>query len=133
MAGTLTHSRVPQGPARFARLLPAMSAWLCVGFCAGLSVLALAWLLPRGDQSEPGADAVPLPQAEARLAQKASVISSGVVQAIRELPAEGASRARQFEMTIRMRDGTMRISHESGSARWLAGDAVRFIGSPAIH
>ena len=81
---------------------------------AGLAALALSWA-----PAAPPVHAV----------QKQSVFSRGVVEAIREMPSETEGGLRRFEMTIRMRDGTMRVSQETGGARWRAGEAVSLIGN----
>ena len=53
------------------------------------------------------------------------VLSKGTVESIRELPTQADGR--HFEMIIRMRDGSMRVSDERSEGRWQAGDAVRLI------
>jgi hypothetical protein len=53
------------------------------------------------------------------------VLSKGTVESIRELPTQADGR--HFEMIIRMRDGSMRVTDERSEGRWQAGDGVRLI------
>jgi len=91
----------------------------------GAAVLSPSWSAA-GAQPAGAADAPEAPRAAMQ-----SVPSSGVVQSIRELPGLDESRTRRFQMTIRMRDGTLRVSDETGQARWQPGDGVRLFG-PAL-
>jgi hypothetical protein len=128
MAGTLNSLAMPAGgPRGLAGFLPAMGArgWICAA-AAGVSALALSWLGQGPDLFLPSADAAQVAQPAGHQAQ--SAFSSGVVEAIRELSAEGTTGARHYEMTIRLRDGSARISHEMGAGVWRAGDAIRLIG-----
>ncbi len=135
MAGTFTLPAAPQGNPTQTGLLPALSAraWWCTTLFACVSATVLMAFGPTDDQSSPPAEVVAAAQATVQAPQKPSVISHGIVEAIRELPAEAGSGERQFEMTIRMRDGTQRISNEKGSARWQAGDRVQLIGIQAAR
>jgi hypothetical protein len=54
-----------------------------------------------------------------------------MVETIRELAPAGSAAGPRFELTIRMRDRSTRISHEAGAGRWRVGDPVQMIGIPA--
>jgi hypothetical protein len=83
----------------------------------------------QGD-SDPGLAPVVLPLADvAARVTRPLLVTNGVVATIRELAFEDGG-ARRYELTIRMRDGTLRVSNETGNASWRAGDAIRLIGSP---
>lgn len=137
--GSTTMARTLTMPAPYAAfpalpgLWPSMSAaeWLRgVGAVSGL--LALLWAGQLAYQSTPADDIVPLAAASTvTLDPKPALVSSGVVHTIRELAAAAGSDARRFEMTIRMRDGSLRVSNETGDAGWRAGDRVSLIGGPA--
>lgn len=111
--------------------LPAMGpgVWLRGALFVGSSMLALSWLAPAAKLFTPRAGTVPLAQTAA-VAVALPLVSFGVVRAIRELSSEGGG-ARRFEMTIRMQDGTLRTSNETGGANWRAGDKVQLIGAKA--
>jgi hypothetical protein len=47
----------------------------------------------------------------------------GVVESIRTLEATGKLRD-QFEFTVRMRDGSTRVSRTTGRGQWRAGDRI---------
>jgi hypothetical protein len=134
MASTLTlFAGAPQGTSTLAGWLPAMNRrnWVFGGVLAA-SAAALALSLGLGgDDATLAPVAVPLAQVAADLAQRPLFVANGVVETIKEMRGAGGG-ARQFEMTIRMRDGTMRVSHETGNASWRAGDAIRLIGSPPV-
>ena len=134
MASTLSLPAVaPKGSSVMANALRAMNPGLrwYGALLAGLVVIALGWLARTHNQPAPAPDTAARAQAVPAPVQKQSVTSNGIVQAIRELAADGDSRAQRFEVTIRMRDGTTRVSHETGAARWHAGDKVMLIGTQA--
>ena len=51
----------------------------------------------------------------------------GVVQAIRRIEPEGALPA-SYEFTVRLRDGSIRLSSHTSQAKWRIGDAIMLIG-----
>lgn len=97
---------------------------------AGLAALAIVVLGPRGNASRSPDEAQVAPIASAVVVPD-PVSSTGVVEVVRELAQDRESGTRRFELSIRMRDGTLRVSDEVGEARWRAGDRVLLIGSPA--
>ena len=130
MTGTLSHyAAAPQGfPAG---VMPAMNARVRSGaLLAGAAALAL-WGAAHAWDAGRTPDAMPRAAAPEAGIEKNSLVSRGVVEAIHELPPQAGSSTRRFEMTIRMRDGTLRTSKETGDARWRAGDKIRLIGPAA--
>jgi hypothetical protein len=53
----------------------------------------------------------------------------GFVEAIRHVQAAGLVPA-AYEFTVRMRDGSVRTSSDSGAAKWLVGDRIILVGGP---
>jgi hypothetical protein len=51
----------------------------------------------------------------------------GVVEAIRRIDAVGALPA-TYEFTVRLRDGSTRLSSDASQSNWRAGDAIMLIG-----
>jgi hypothetical protein len=101
---------------------------LAAAVASGAAVLSPSWSAGSAGSAQP-AGAADAPEAPRATMQ--SMLSNGVVESIRELPDIDESRTRRFQMTIRMRDGTLRVSDETGQARWQAGDGVRLFG-PAL-
>lgn len=52
----------------------------------------------------------------------------GVVEMIRKFEAVGALPA-GYEFTVRLRDGSTRVSSDASAARWRVGDSIMLIGS----
>ncbi len=70
-----------------------------------------------GTTSSAGAALAAQPRVRSRCA------GCGVVESIRTLEATGILRD-QFEFTVRMRDGSTRISRTTGRGQWRAGDRI---------
>ncbi|MEO8655357.1 MAG: hypothetical protein ABI409_14625, partial [Ramlibacter sp.] len=51
----------------------------------------------------------------------------GVVQSVRRLESAGGAPA-AYELTVRLRDGSMRTSNVANTARWRVGDRIMLIG-----
>jgi hypothetical protein len=135
MAGTLTFPKMDMpGLVALAGFVPAMSKreWLSGSVLVGLSALVLAWPTAAPEALTTFVRVLPPAQVAALLARNLPT-PTGVVERIREMASEGGSELRRFEMTVRMRDGTMRVSNETGLANWRAGDQVSFIGAPAVR
>jgi hypothetical protein len=54
----------------------------------------------------------------------------GVVQAIRRIEPAGALPA-SYEFTVRLRDGSIRLSSNTSQGKWRMGDAIMLIGGTA--
>src|SRR4051812_27170607 len=108
MAGTLTIlAAAPQGALTFAGLVPAirLRTWLPAAIVGCLSALALVWLAGSEYPAALSRDTAPIEQAAPRLAPKQAAASVGVVESVRDVPAEAGTGAPRFETTMRMRDG----------------------------
>ncbi|MGE4241876.1 hypothetical protein [Ramlibacter sp.] len=116
------------GPIAFLRAPSPEVLWggalFAVAICA-IAVLSSAETPPMAIR-----DSMP-PAFAAAAAPKQAVMTVASVYAIRELASDDDTGARQFELTLRMRDGTTRVSHETGTASWRPGDEVRLIGGSA--
>jgi len=55
----------------------------------------------------------------------------GIVETVRRFQAAGATPA-GYEMTVRLRDGSRRISSQSDSARWRVGDSIMLLGGAKL-
>ena len=55
----------------------------------------------------------------------------GFVQSIRNIEAAGLVPA-SYEMTVRMRDGSVRTSSSASAGSWLVGDRIILVGGPQI-
>ena len=53
--------------------------------------------------------------------------SCGVVESIRKLDAAGSTPG-GYELTIRLRDGSTRVSSDASVATWRVGDSIMLIG-----
>ena len=120
--------------------LPAPAAWpptlLWMGGIVLFCVVALgtlphaAWRTPAAHVVEAAAAAVEqIATVPVRSRARARCESCGVVEAIREMAPVGTSAA-AYEFTVRLRDGSARIStvlHSSASA-WVVGDSIMLIG-----
>jgi hypothetical protein len=57
--------------------------------------------------------------------------SCGVIQAIRRIEPAGALPA-SYEFTVRLRDGSIRLSSNQTQAKWRTGDAIMLIGGTGL-
>ena len=71
--------------------------------------------------------AVDAPTGVVRAASRSRCTGCGVVEAIEPLQAV-ADRPAQFRFTVRMRDGSMRVSRSTGRAQWIVGDRIMLMG-----
>jgi hypothetical protein len=69
-----------------------------------------------------------LPDAPEAVQARATPVVLGVVEVIRKFEAVGVLPA-GYEFTVRLRDGSTRISSDASAARWRVGDSVMLIGS----
>jgi hypothetical protein len=54
----------------------------------------------------------------------------GVVEAVRRVE-HGGSVPASFEFTVRMRDGTARVSSSASASKWRSGDRIMLMGGAA--
>jgi hypothetical protein len=107
----------------FSPVISARTWWMAT---AGTGVLGFALLIAPSVMAQ-SSDEAEVPAS----APAAYLVTDGIVQDIQELAADSAGGPRRYEMTIRMRDGTLRVSNETGRARWAAGDPIRLLGMQA--
>jgi hypothetical protein len=55
------------------------------------------------------------------------LVTHGVVEIIRKFEASGAVPA-GYEFTVRLRDGSTRVSSDASAASWRVGDSIMLIG-----
>jgi hypothetical protein len=125
------------------RSLPQAALWFS-GAVVVFSILAVAnvpvrvWL-DGAPQHVQRLTAEPVPETEAFPDQdagstrvRARCPACGVVQGIRRIAAAG-DRPESYEFTVRLRDGSIRVSRDASQAKWHAGDNIMLIGgaSPA--
>lgn len=95
--------------------------WCTLWFSAGPPAQAAGALVPV-QSAEPAPDAQPDERGDVRRGRCASC---GFVVGIRELQPTG------FEFTVRLRDGSVRISRAASRGTWHIGDPVMLMGEPA--
>lgn len=119
-------------------------AWVVVAVASSTVAMANvpgSWLggAARGAQGgqEPSLHAavVPTPRQAANRAKtrdrKIRCATCGVIQAIRRIEPAGDLPA-AFEFTVRLSDGSTRISSSATQDKWLSGDRIMFIGGIAL-
>jgi hypothetical protein len=120
------------------RSLPQAALWFSVAVVV-FSILAVAnvpvaaWLegAPQHAQrmtGEPVPETATSPDQDAGKARvRTRCASCGVVQAIRRIAPMG-DRPETYEFTVRLRDGSIRVSRDANQAKWRAGDSIVLIG-----
>lgn len=107
------------------------------GALAAALVACTVWLAAgsTGSAQQAAGEALAMPELEAatpRLDDEAGHVrrgrcaTCGVVVGIRELQPSG------FEFTVRLRDGSMRISTAASRGTWHIGDAIMLMGGAAV-
>ncbi len=115
-------------PARAARKLP-YAAFTVVIATVVVCGVAIANMPSRrlADQAAPvpmdDASATAAAERAAVLPTRSRCVGCGVVESIRALDATGGLPA-QFEFTVRLRDGSARVSRTIGRGTWHAGDRI---------
>jgi hypothetical protein len=71
--------------------------------------------------------AAPMGERTVKARVRTRCAACGVVQAIRRVDATGDA-PESYEFTVRLRDGSTRVSTDASQARWRAGDNVMLIG-----
>jgi hypothetical protein len=125
----MTHSLPP-------RALPFIAAVIVFSTLAMANVPVADWLDGVPDQAQrlvPAQEPVPeMAESMDQRAVKARVrtrcATCGVVQAIRRIEAVG-DVPESYEFTVRLRDGSVRVSSEPSLAKWRAGDNIILIGT----
>lgn len=99
---------------------------LANGAVAMAAAWPASWLQPAAHKAAPSAAVVPIltPSAGAR---KSGCASCGVIETIRRIEATGDLPA-AFEFTVRLRDGSLRISSSATQDKWRSGDRIMFLG-----
>jgi hypothetical protein len=106
----------------------------CVAVAAGAAatVPMAAWAPgSTSNAAGPVTAALPLVAAVANPHLSTRCQTCGVVQIVRKLKAVGVSAA-SYELTVRLRDGTTRISSHSGPVGWRVGDSIMLIGDARV-
>ncbi|GEM_PF-1598108 len=83
--------------------------------------------LPVQRASEALAAPLSAPEADGRARGRSSCDSCGFVESVRQLEPVGNMPA-AYEFTVRLRDGSSRISSIANTARWRVGDRIMLIG-----
>jgi hypothetical protein len=108
--------------------LPFLAGVVVFGTVAMANVPVARWLGNSPEQAqrlpmqEPAADDGAV---KARVRTRCE--ACGVVQAIRRIDPVGELPA-VYEFTVRLRDGSTRLSSNASQAKWRAGDAIMLIG-----
>lgn len=129
----MTHALAPR-IGRGLRAVPYI-AFAAVVATALASILGIASssFLQRGSEDAPAADvhasseAADAPSRAVAARSRIRCIGCGVVEDIEPL-ALVADRPAQFRFTVRMRDGSVRVSRGVGRARWMVGDRIMLMG-----
>jgi len=120
------------------RSLPQAALWFSVAVVvfsalAVANVPAGAWL-DGGPQHAQRLGEEPVPETAASPDQDAArarvrtrCAACGVIQAIRRIAPVG-DRPESYEFTVRLRDGSIRLSNNASRAKWRAGDNIMLIG-----
>lgn len=128
----------------------AIGAWPSAAFplCVATAIISMVTLAgaPQGWSGaavDRGSPSAALPQArgepaepidgDARGRGDARCTTCGIVESVRRVDA-GAGATPSYEFTVRMRDGSTRVSRTDGAANWRSGDRIMLIGgAPAAR
>jgi hypothetical protein len=87
---------------------------------------------PAARPLEPAAALLPVAgEGAAKARARTRCESCGVIQAIRRIEPAGALPA-SYEFTVRLRDGSIRLSSNQTQAKWRTGDAIMLIGGTGL-
>lgn len=143
----MTHLPVSATPGKrrdFAEAVRAMSPWtlaLAVAAVAystvAMAALPASWLHHAAAEAQvalPTSAIVPSLLQDAVIAKararRSGCASCGVIETIRRIEPAGDLPA-AFEFTVRLRDGSLRISSSATQDKWRSGDRIMFIGGIA--
>ena len=133
MSTPLRSSTIPLGSRRtgYRGLWLASASWVVASIAGAAVVMAN---VPAGqwspDLSSPAAVSSPnrAPDIEVRTSRfKSSCKTCGVIESIRKLEAAASTPAR-YEFTVRLRDGSKRVSSGASVAKWSVGDSIMLLG-----
>lgn len=68
---------------------------------------------------------------DANLRNTARCPTCGIVVKVRTLPLAGTAPA-AYELTVRFRDGSRRLSHHADDAAWRVGDSIMLMGGTRL-
>lgn len=88
-----------------------------------------AWLNGPAQEALPEAAALAAEE-EVAARTRSRGASWGVVETIRRVE-HGGSLPATFEFTVRLRDGSTRISSSASASKWLTGDRIMLLGGAA--
>jgi hypothetical protein len=86
---------------------------------------------PAARPLEPAAALLPAAEGAANARARTRCEACGIVQAIRRIEPAGALPA-SYEFTVRLRDGSIRLSSNQTQAKWRTGDAIMLIGGTGL-
>jgi hypothetical protein len=101
------------------------AAMLCA--LAPSAISAVQHARADAEVTAPAASSPGTPAAGAR----ARCLGCGFVQSIRHIEAAGLVPA-AYELTVRMRDGSLRTSSHSSAGTWLVGDRIMLVGGVQV-
>ena len=108
--------------------LPCFVAAVVFSTVAMANVPGMAWGQEAAMPEEAAAVSVPAHEGGKTGRAKAACAACGVVESIRAFEPVGDQPA-GYELTVRMRDGSSRVSSLASSAKWQAGDRIMLIGA----
>ena len=135
----MTHALTPPDSARYGlaqaiRALPYASFTLVVAVVLTCGVGIASMQPSRADTAEgtsietdTAIEAAPAPVNAVTAHAPARCVGCGVVESIRPL-ALVANEPAEFEFTVRLRDGSARVSRTVGRAKWHSGDRIMLMG-----
>ncbi len=108
---------------------------MCLGVLTGCAVLVPLVLEDHaqpeaGQASAPAASAAPATGRSARAEARSRCETCGVVESITRFEPHGAQAA-SYEFTVRLRDGSARVSSLPSPSAWRVGDAIMLMGGVA--
>ena len=95
-----------------------------------LSAAALVVASVLGWMSAPAAPSAPAPSAATSVAAvraKPKCAECGVVQSVRRVPVQGDARETYYEITVRLRDGSIHSHTEATPGNWRPGERIIYI------
>lgn len=95
---------------------------------AAMAGAPAGWLHGTQERPDVAAAVVPaLAAGESSSRARARCATCGIVETIRRIEAAGELAA-GYEFTVRLRDGSTRVSSDASQAKWRIGDSIMLIG-----